>query len=127
MIKLIYLLLFAISVLSTSVSANDSFMLNSIEEAKNLASITNKPLLIIFGSDYCKFCQELKKDILSKKLSPDIDKYIICYIDLETDEHIKKKYNVSMIPDSRILIKDKEIKKIKGYSKNNYLKWLIKK
>lgn len=123
MVKIIYLLFF-LAVLVTTVSANDSFILDSIEEAQRLSKLTNKPALIIFGADYCKFCNSLKDDILNKKLSPTIDRYIICYIDIKLNPELKDQYGVNMIPDSRIFSNTKEIRRVKGYSKNNYLKWL---
>jgi thioredoxin-related protein len=125
MVKIIYLLFF-LAVLVTTVSANDSFILDSIEEAQRLSQLTNKPALIIFGADYCKFCNSLKEDILNNSLGSDIKDYIICYVDIKENVDLKEKYNISMIPDSRIFIDAREIKRIKGYSKNNYMKWLSK-
>lgn len=120
---MIYLLFF-IAILITVASANDSFILNSIEETKRLSKLTNKPALIIFGADYCKFCNSLKEDILNNELSPIIDKYIICYIDIKSSPELKTKYHISMIPDSRILLKNQELSSKKGYSKESYKLWL---
>lgn len=122
---MIYLLFF-IAILVTFASANDSFILNSIEETKRLSKLTNKPALIIFGADYCKFCNSLKEDILNNKLGPDINNYIMCYVDVKENPDLKIKYNVSMIPDSRMFIDNKEISRIKGYNIENYKKWLKK-
>ncbi len=123
MVKIIYLI-FIIGVLLTAASANDGFIVDSIDVAHRLSKETGKPALIIFGADYCKFCNSLKQDILDNKLSPKIDRYIICYADIKENPDIKERYDVSMIPDSRIFVENKEISKIKGYSKNNYIKWL---
>jgi thioredoxin-related protein len=123
MVKIIYLL-FILSTILTVASANDSFILTSVEEANQLSKETNRPALIIFGSDYCRFCESLKNDILSSKLTPHTDKYIVCYIDIKKNLEIKNQYNISTIPDSRIFINEKQKKKIIGYSKENYIKWL---
>jgi thioredoxin-related protein len=120
MVKIIYLLFF-LAVLVTVVSANDSFILDSIDETQRLSHLTNKPALIIFGSDSCRFCNNLKQDILTKKLSPTIDRYIICYIDIDKNPDLKTKYSVSMIPDSRIFVNNKQTSIIKGYSKDTYI------
>lgn len=108
----------------TTAFANDSFILSSLDEGMKLSKKVNRPLLVIFGSDNCQFCTSLKNDILNLKLSPDINDYIICYIDLKEYPELKTKYDISMIPDSRIIINDKQKSGIKGYSKQNYLKWL---
>lgn len=105
-------------------SANDSFILSSLEETYKLSEATKKPALVIFGSDYCKFCNSLKQDILNKKLSPHIDKYIICYIDIKQKPDLKTHYKVSSIPDSRIFVNGKESKTTKGYVQNAYIQWL---
>jgi thioredoxin-related protein len=117
-------LVFLSSILSTIVSANDSFILHSLTEANRLSATTKKPVLLIFGSESCRYCNMLKKDILIYELSPSIDKYIVCYIDTDKNPEFKNKYNVSVIPDSRILSHNKEIRKNKGYSKYKYIKWL---
>jgi len=117
-------LLFFIAILATVTSANDTFILNSIEETKRLSKLTNKPALIIFGADYCKFCNNLKEDILNNELSPIIDNYIICYIDIKSSPELKTEYDISMIPDSRMFIDNKEISRIKGYNIKNYKKWI---
>lgn len=122
--KIIYLTFILLSTLLTIASGNDSFILESIDEAKQLSARTNQPILIIFGSPECVFCESLKKDILSFKLSPDIDPYIICYLDLNKDPTLKKDFNIKIIPDSRIIINNEQRTQIKGYSKNNYIKWL---
>ena len=123
MVKLIYLIS-VIGILLTTASANDRFILDSFEQTNRLSQETNKPALIIFGSDDCKFCNLLKQDILDYKLSPSIDRYIICYIDIKKNPELKNEYDVSVIPDSRILINGKETNRTKGYSKTNYIKWL---
>jgi len=115
---------FCLLLFSTTIFANDSFILSSIEETQKLSKLTNKPALIIFGADYCKFCQILKQDILTNQLNPSVDKYIICYIDVKDNPDLKNKYKISSIPDSRILIDNEQVSKTTGYSKNTYIKWL---
>jgi thioredoxin-related protein len=105
-------------------SANDGFILNSLPEANKLSRLTNKPVLLIFGADHCRFCESLKKDILDLKLSPHIDKYIICYVDIAKNPEYKKEYSVGIIPDSRIMRNNKEISKNKGYLRDNYIIWI---
>jgi thioredoxin-related protein len=104
--------------------AKDSFILGSLSEAKTLAKSTNKPLLIIFGADYCRYCNDLKQDILSYELSPEVNPYIICYLDISQDTELKTKYNISVLPDSRIFVKDQQKSKNTGYSIKQYKTWL---
>jgi thioredoxin-like negative regulator of GroEL len=101
-----------------------NFVLSSLEEAQNLSKSTKQPILAIFGSDSCSFCTKLINDIDNGQLTDYLDSYIICYIDLKTNANIKNKYKVNMIPDSRIIIDNKEVSKATGYNKNEYIKWL---
>jgi len=123
MIKIIYLIFF-LSVLLTIASANDKFLLSSLDEAQVLSKDTKKPILLIFGADYCVHCGKLKHDLLNKDLEESADNYIICYMDIQTNPDLKKKYGVSIIPDSRIIKSDKTVSSMTGYSKNTYAKWL---
>jgi thioredoxin-related protein len=102
----------------------DSFMLNSLVEAKTLAKDTNKPILLIFGTDDCLFCVNIKTDIKNGKLTPEVEPYIICYVDIKEHKDLKQEYNVNRIPDSRIIKQDVIIKSKIGYSKNSYKEWL---
>lgn len=105
-------------------NANEGFILNSLEEAQKLSQQTEQPILLIFGSDDCRFCNQLKIDIISNKLSPAINRYIVCYIDIKHSPELKNTYNISVIPDSLILIKQTEKFRNKGYLKDSYIKWL---
>lgn len=104
--------------------AKDSFILSSLDEAMVLSQSTNKPVLLIFGADYCRYCISLKENILNLELSPEINKYIICYIDIKIHSDLKKQYSVSTIPDSRIIIDNKQQKSIIGYNRQKYISWL---
>lgn len=122
MLKIFFFLLSVI--IMSALSANDSFVLRSLIEAQNLSQQTKQPILLIFGNDNCRFCNNLKQDIINNELSPNINKYIICYLDTTENEEMKIKYKVSTIPDSIVIFDQTEKARIKGYSKDTYLKWL---
>jgi thioredoxin-related protein len=107
----------------SSSSLAEGFIIESLPEAQKLAEKTNRPILVIFGAEYCTYCHKLKRDILLGGI-PESDKYIVCYIDIEKDEEIKKKYRIKTIPESRIFDKDKEKGKIIGYMPKRYREWL---
>lgn len=117
-------MLFALSLIMTAASANDSFILTSFKDAKFLSESTGKPIILIFGTNNCRFCTKLKSDLFSEPLKSATDKYIICYLDLDDNPELKQEYKVSIIPDSRILKNNKQTSKIKGYSPENYYNWL---
>ena len=109
--------------LISCVALADGFILDSLTEAKKLSESTGKPILLIFGTESCPHCEFLKNDLLDNKI-PSADKFIICYLGLDKNKDLKKEYSVSMIPDSRVVKKNKETSSIKGYDRTKYEKWL---
>jgi thioredoxin-related protein len=112
-----------ILILFSANTFSDGFVLNSLIEAQTISEATKKPILLIFGADSCRFCSLLKND-LDSTLKKDIDNFIVCYLDLKIDPALKEKYNVTLIPDSRIIQDDKTISIIKGYKTQDYKQWL---
>lgn len=121
--KIYYHLVCCIMLITTMAYANDGFILDSLDHAMKLSNMTNKPILLICGTDNCMACIELKSDISSLSIKH-VDEYIICYIDLKKDIRLKRKLNISSIPDSRIIQDNKEIAHIIGYKKSAYEMWL---
>lgn len=117
--------LLTITVLLSSIClSNDSFMLDSIPEAEKLSQSTGQPILLVFGADYCGYCNKLKTDILDKKVGLALNRYIICYVDLTKNSDYKEKYNISIIPDSRIIVDGKQVSKMQGYSRTDFTRWI---
>jgi thioredoxin-related protein len=123
MTKIIFAILLFFTI-NSSLIAKEDFILNSIEEAKTLSKITEKPILLIFGAGYCSYCGSLKTNILNLDLSPEIDEYIVCYIDIEIYVDLKKQHSVSVIPDSRIIINNQQKRSLIGYNQKKYRNWL---
>lgn len=123
MIKIIFWIL-VFGLCSTLTLASEGFILNSIDEANQLSKLTDKPILLIFGADYCVHCIKLKEDILNSNISEDIDKMIICFIDIAKNPKEKIEYNIKVIPNSRIIYSNKSNNPIIGYNKDNYITWL---
>jgi thioredoxin-related protein len=118
----ILLLIVALVLVSVNVSyAKDSFIITSLDEATRLSEQTKQPILLIFGADYCKFCDNLKTDINNRQLNEVIDNLIICYIDVDKNTELKHQYKVKAIPDSRLIKKKIQLINIVGYSKQNYI------
>jgi thioredoxin-related protein len=118
------MLKFIIAVLLMCSTSYGGFILDSLDEAKELSKLTKQPILVIFGGDNCSFCNQLKNDISNGQLTTALDPYIICYIDLKQDQTYKEQYRITVIPDSRIISKNKETSKATGYTKEKYIQWL---
>jgi thioredoxin-related protein len=101
-----------------------NYIVDSLPEAQQISSQTQQPILVIFGSDSCVFCDKLKTDINNQTLIEYIDPYIVCYVDLNEYPQYKGEYKITIIPDSRILSNNKMVSKAQGYSKDKYIDWL---
>lgn len=119
------MLKFIIAVLLMSSISYGEFILDSLDEAKQLSQSTQQPILVIFGSEHCSFCKKLINDAHNDKLKTAMDPYIICYLDINKDAKLKEEYKINIVPDSRIIEKNIQKTKIVGYNKENYIKWLI--
>lgn len=87
-----------------------------------LSKESNKPLLLIFGADWCGYCTKLKKDIL---VDNSTQLYITCVIDTDLDKSLSKKFKVRSLPTSIIVEDEVEKRRKTGYkNKQDYLDWL---
>lgn len=66
--------------------------------------------VLVFGADWCKWCQEIKPEIARNKEN----RKNVSFVDLDltlpfNKEKYKKEYNLRCIPSAIILVDDKEI------------------
>lgn len=107
------------------ISYSQNFILNSLEESISISKEVDKPVLLILGNESCIFCTKLRQDIFEdKELIKCIDKFVICYIDVNKNPKYKTKYNITIIPHCMILHNDQVLSELKGYKKQKYLQWL---
>ena len=86
---------------------------DNIPSAMEYAKQSSKICVVIFGADWCSYCVKLKNQaIKDPKLT---NGYVICYIDIDDQPEMAKKYNVTTLPKTLYFIKDKAIKTIVGY------------
>lgn len=121
--KPVWIFLLILFFINYPIAIADTFILSSIKEAQTLSKETEKPILLIFGAESCRFCSILKND-LSHVLKKDVDNFIVCYVDLKSEPSLKEQLRITSIPNSRI-IKDGQVKSsIVGYKQDDYKKWL---
>lgn len=100
----------------------ENFIYDDFEKAIALSDKHHIKILIVFGADWCVYCEELKRDI--KPMN--IDKIILCFID--TDNPVNRKivarFKPRSLPTSILFYQNKEQQRKIGYSKKEYLKWV---
>jgi thioredoxin-like negative regulator of GroEL len=107
-------LILAVCLTGLSVSTPPVFS-DNYEEA-----IKKNNALVVFKTDWCKFCKDLESDLDSMNL----DDYVVCFVDAEAERDISKNNSVSSFPTSIIFQKGREVSRKTGYSMREYQKWI---
>lgn len=100
----------------------NNILYDNYEESKRLAKIHDMNIIVVFSADWCVYCKKLKNDL--KNIS-NLDKYIVCIIDIEKDKSLARKWKVKNLPTSVAINSSQEvISQIVGYKRNNYESWI---
>ena len=122
--KVVAILFLFISSLANAQLSETSYVIkDDYETAKVLAKETDMPILLIFSADWCGYCQQLKKDMPNIQ---DIDRYIVCIIDIEINPDLKQQMGIRSLPTSVIInqANSHEISRKSGYKATEYSRWL---
>lgn len=100
----------------------ENFIYDDFHTAVTLSNKHNIKILIVFGADWCPYCEELKRDIKSTH----IDSIIVCFIDTDNvaNKRLVARFRPRSLPTSILFYKDKEKQRKIGYRKKEYLKWV---
>lgn len=99
-------------------------IVDNLDIAQSLSESTEQPLILIFGSKSCTFCGLLKKDIENGYFLVQLDRKIVCYIDVAKRQDLIDKYEIKSLPDTRLIIDGKQKGSMVGYERSKYKKWL---
>jgi thioredoxin-related protein len=72
---------------------------DSYAEGLYLAGMTGKPIMLVFGANWCAPCQDLKKHVFTNNQVAQASKELVnIYIDIELDRNTTGIYKVRSIP-----------------------------
>lgn len=102
----------------------ENFIYDDFQKAVTLSNKHDIKILIVFGADWCPYCEELKKDIKAK--ATNIDNIIMCFIDTDKqgNRDVVARFKPRSLPTSVLLHHNKEQQRKIGYRKKEYLKWV---
>lgn len=87
-----------------------------ISAASAFAFDVNKPTLLFFTADWCKYCQVAKHDLNNDaELIETIKGYDVIFLDYDVDKEFVSGYNIKTIPTFIILKDGKQIDRKEGY------------
>ena len=118
------ILLLTSTIFAQSLNKEDIPITDNISVAIGISKETNRPILLIFSADWCKYCQFLKDDLSQFE---NINKFVVCVINSDEQKSLYKEMGVRNLPTSIILDnKDHQEKSRKiGYLKKEYEHWLF--
>jgi thiol-disulfide isomerase/thioredoxin len=114
--------IFAILATASLTNAQQTSGISYVDNYEQAVEMKDKKILVVFGADWCKYCQDLKRDVHLLQL----DGYVVCMIDADERLDLKTKHSFKMLPTSLIIFNKKEISRKSGYSKQDYGGWLEK-
>lgn len=115
--------------MSKSFNANKkNHIYTNYDEAFKAAKTENKPVFMLFSTEYCRWCIKLKETTLKHpELASRLEKeYIVLFLDRDKSIY-PSKYRVKGVPAIYFTDKNEQIfTSIVGYHKNSqdYIKWL---
>ncbi len=77
----------------------------NLQAAHKIASAENKPMLLVFGADWCHYCKKLEKETLnSKEVSSYVnDSFVAIHLDADKDKRVAEILKVSSLPCTIVL------------------------
>jgi thioredoxin-related protein len=110
----------------TAVNAADKKAVKTVKWQPNLAAAhkhslkTGKPILLVFGAEWCFFCHKLERETLNNgKTAAFINSnFVAVKLDLEKDEKVAKIRGVKSLPATIVVNSDADmLANIVGYQK----------
>lgn len=80
------------------------------------SQVTQKPLLVVFGAEWCSWCRKLERELASDAASTVRDEWTLVKVDVDEEEELASKYGVQALPT--IVVVDTtgaKIESVEGY------------
>lgn len=77
----------------------------NLQAAHKIAAAENKPMLLVFGADWCHYCKKLEKETLnSKQVSTYVNEsFVAIHLDADKDKRVAEILKVSSLPCTIVL------------------------
>jgi len=112
---------------ATAVNAAENASAKKVRWQPNLAAAhkqslkTGKPILLVFGADWCFFCHKLERETLNNAKTAKFinSNFVAVKLDLEKDEKVAKILGVKSLPATIVVNSDADmLANIVGYQKS---------
>ncbi len=79
------------------------------KSALSLAQLHQRPILVLFGAEWCTWCRQLEKELSKPEADVILRNWIIAKVDVDQNAEIAQKMSVSSLPALRILSTDQSV------------------
>ncbi len=93
----------------------------TLQAAHKQSVKTGKPILLVFGAEWCHFCHKLERETLNQRETAKFinANFVTVKLDLDKDEKVAKILEVKSLPASIVVNSDAELlANIVGYKKS---------
>lgn len=96
-------------------SLNKSEATKRIEPAKEyekglkLSQLHKRPMLVIFGAEWCNWCRKLEGELASDDANETLEQWIIAKVDVDEESDIATEMHVSSLPALRVLGPERDV------------------
>src|SRR5438094_6553076 len=98
-LKILFILLMAMTVLAAPASAADVHWYSTLEEASAVATKVNKPMFMDFWADWCTACKVMEKDLYNDQAFITVaDHFVLVRINFDKKTALARKYNIEALP-----------------------------
>lgn len=80
-----------------------SELVDGYEPARQLALLHQRPLLVIFGAEWCVWCRKLEQDLESQTADSVRRQWIVAKVDVDDQPQLAQQMDVGSLPAIRIL------------------------
>ncbi len=75
-------------------------------KASELARLEQRPMLAVFGADWCSWCRKLEGELESKDADAILKRWVVVKVDVDDEPALVEQLGVSALPSLRVLGKD---------------------
>jgi thiol-disulfide isomerase/thioredoxin len=79
------------------------------EAALKLAQLEQRPLLVIFGADWCTWCRKLEKEFDAEEADAILKQWIVVKVDVDAEPELAQEMSASSLPGLRVLGTDQTV------------------
>ncbi len=83
----------------------------NLKAAHDVAAKDGKPILIVYGADWCGFCKKLERETLADQdlVKYINERYVAVHLDLDRDKRVAEILEVSSLPCTVVLSPDADL------------------